>query len=182
MSKTSKLEYTRSEPAFLQRLRNQHTSTDADGRHERAVPRPKKARLATDDDDDAPAYVDDSGASVSKAEYDALVAGGKGGEEVAVDDSEVTPGVREVGDEGAEGPVASGALPATVGGDEAARREDVTKGVTVGGKKRKAGKVVGDDGEDGVGDEGEDGTAKQRGKAKKGAKKAKPIKLSFDDE
>ena len=59
------------EPAFLHRLRGEYRSGDA-SRHEHPLARPKKHKIA-DDEDDEPIYVDgDSLNTVSKAEYEAL--------------------------------------------------------------------------------------------------------------
>ena len=59
------------EPAFLRRLRGEYGGGDS-ARHERPLARPKKQR--TSDDEDEPTYVDGISQNiVSKASYDALM-------------------------------------------------------------------------------------------------------------
>ena len=60
------------EPRFLRKLKGQYGGGDA-VRHERPIVRPKKHK--DEDDDDAPTYVvEESHDTISKAEYDALLA------------------------------------------------------------------------------------------------------------
>ncbi|KAJ5050610.1 uncharacterized protein L3040_002486 [Drepanopeziza brunnea f. sp. 'multigermtubi'] len=176
MSKiTSKnLHYDDTLPPFLARL---HANNDAgDGRHEYTVARPKKTRTAEDEAEDEPVYFDEgSGETLTKSEWEAREAG--------EDVERYVEGSIEAGKKGGLGK-------ADIGKEKIA-------GIG-GGKKRKAGKVVGaedEDDEDGDGyapekfyAEKKDATAKtpststkKTEKAKPG-KKAKKIKLSFGDD
>ncbi|KAH6724072.1 hypothetical protein BKA61DRAFT_463588 [Leptodontidium sp. MPI-SDFR-AT-0119] len=152
MSKiTSKnLHYDDSLPPFLARLRANNNA--GDGRHEYTVARPKKARTAEDEAEDEPVYFDEgSGETLTKSEWEA----------------------REAGEEeGKDGDKAEGGKETPVKGDEG--KESKEKVAAIGAsKKRKAGKVVGGEGED------EAPVAKVPGKS---AKKGKKIKLSFGDD
>ncbi|KAM0722114.1 hypothetical protein Q7P37_001555 [Cladosporium fusiforme] len=167
--KSKDLQYDSSLPPFLQRLRAQNAGYGEDGdpdRHERPLARPKKAK--NPDEDDGPTVVDESGETVSKEEYEKQLKGTAEGEE---EGGNVTGELKGDGQ-----PEASGAPPA----ESASRVEQkITDGTTV--KKRKVGKVVGDDNEDDTKDNtGQKNTAQKP--AKKAKKKAKPIKLAFEDE
>lgn len=170
------LSYDTSLPPFLQRMQANNTS-NADGRHERAIARPRKARTKEDEEDDAPLIVDERGWVVEddgegKAETGTKAAG----------DGQARKGEE---DEGA--------------GDVEKMEEGKEKIAAIGGaRKRKVGKVVG--AEEGDDEEGghskskitksisgdKDGAAKTDGtdtKAKVGGKKkGKKIKLSFGDD
>lgn len=168
--KSKDLSYDSSLPPFLQRLRAQNTGYGDDGdpdRHERPLARPKKAK--NPDDDDGPTFVDESGELVSKAEYEKHLKGEVEGEETG---GNVTGELKGDGK-----PEASGALPA----DSTPRVEQkLTDGTAA--KKRKVAKVVGDDDEDDSSKPAsadKDTTPKVVKKAKK---KARPIKLTFDDD
>jgi len=167
--KSKDLSYDSSLPPFLQRLRAQNTGYGDDGdpdRHERPLARPKKAK--NPDNDDGPTFVDESGETVSKEDYEKQLRGDAEGEE---DAGNVTGELKGDGK-----PLASGALPS----DSGPRVEHkVTDGTAT--KKRKVAKVVGEDNEDSpqTGDVEKDTT--QKG-PKKPKKKAKPIKLAFDDD
>jgi len=178
MSKAKKLEYEANEPAFLRRLRAQNAGYGEDGRHERQIARPKRAKQ--DDEEDAPAYVvHDSNETLSKEDYEAMlkdqgkpVDGKTGGAaKIQGTEDEDTLGVKGelTGDE----PKASGALPD-------GRKDAPIKQATVGSKKRKAAKIVGDD----VKDPSDDLPFKDDPTQKKPKKKAKAksIKLSFGDD
>jgi hypothetical protein len=150
------LHYDKNEPAFLRKLRGEYRS---DGNTFQAA-RPKRERL-TNDDDDAPAMVDEEGASVSKEEYEAMVNGkddGKASDEkeavnVAEDGKSEFKGVEEA--------------------DQKAERQKQKEAEVGVAKKRKQVKVVGDDVED------ED--VKKDTKSKPAKKPKKKIKLSFDE-
>lgn len=169
--KSKDLQYHSSLPPFLQRLRDQNSGYGPDkdpDRHEQQRARPKKAKNA--DEDDGPTVVNESGETLSKEEYVKLST-----EAETAGASDETAGGTVTGEVAGDGkPEASGAL----AGDKGAQK--VTDGVAV--KKRKAAKVFGDDDADDAettkGDE-DDGVKKTVKKAKK---KAKPIKLAFDDE
>ena len=147
------------QPAFLRRLRGELTGDDP-SRQDRPVPRNKK--LQKDEDEDAPTYVlEDTNQSLTKAEYDALVAG--------KDDPQKT-----------DGPV-DAAL--ETGAKDLSKQitKESTTNVSKSTKKRKAVKVIGSND-----DEGEaiaDATDKKDAKVtKKPKKKAKTVKLSFGDQ
>jgi hypothetical protein len=164
--KSKDLSYDSTLPPFLQRLRAQNTGYGDDGdpdRHEVPLARPKKAKNT--DDDDGPTFVDESGEMVSKADYERQLKGEETGDSVT-------------GELNGDGKLeASDALSA----DSKPRVEQkLTDGTAV--KKRKVAKVVGD--------EDEDDSSKPSGAekdiapkaVKKAKKKAKPIKLAFDED
>jgi hypothetical protein len=168
-----KLAYTKQEPAFLRRLRSQHGGP----RNNVQFARPNKARLKTGDDDgeDDPVIVDEAGEDVSRDEWERRV---------------------NAGDDEGSGDVEGEGL-GELGGRSAVEAETKTQKVAeIGGvKKRKVAKVVGEGEEDGElsgskgreedrleGDGGQDATGKKDGsKSTKSKKKAKKIKLSFDE-
>ncbi|KAI9813562.1 MAG: hypothetical protein M1826_002475 [Phylliscum demangeonii] len=174
------LTYDQNEPKFLRALRAQYGSGDG-LRHERPAARPK--RLRTDDEDDAPTYVDgDTNEVVTQAEYDALlhqtpaaldekIAGSK-------EDEESTAGRQGAGEVSAAGEVTAASAIAAPGPVNLAAVGDRRK-------KRRA-KVIG-----GVGAE-EVVVATAQGdvdlvlpppkQLRPSQKKAtKKVKLSFDD-
>lgn len=161
--KSKDLSYTSELPPFLQRLHEQKAGRGDADRHEFQTARPKKAK--NPDDDDGPTMVDESGENVSKDDLQKLGAA-------------ETVGNTVTGDMSAEEPKGSGALQ---DGDSAGRKgkESVTDGVAF--KKRKVGKVVGDDeAEDGAEKDPEKDEAGTKKAVKKAKKKAK-VKLAFDD-
>ncbi|KAI5203069.1 hypothetical protein E4T39_04321 [Aureobasidium subglaciale] len=182
-SKDLTYDKTASQPAFLQRLRDQNSAISASGRQEQPVARAQQAKKGGDDDDDAPMYVvEGSSETLTKAEYEKLTAGdgdGDGDDNEETDAKSKFGNVKEMvtGELKGEWPKASGALPDE---DEAPTRSSATVDVGKANKKRKMAKVVG-------GDENEDGaeaqaTGKDESKPKKIKKKGKPIKLSFGDD
>lgn len=180
------LSYTATLPPFLQRLHNSASNNGLDGRHEFAVARPKRARDTGADEEDEPAYVDEeTNHTLSKEEYQALIAGDPPVEGM---DNEEGPGnkeqdiTREIGKE----------------------REKATIGAT---RKRKAVKIIGSEGgSDSEHDthtnstqvnsntakiikesEGKSREGKKSGKEKvtvksRGKAKGKKVKLSFGDD
>ncbi|KAI5245466.1 hypothetical protein E4T47_01506 [Aureobasidium subglaciale] len=180
-SKDLTYDKTASQPAFLQRLRDQNTAISASGRQEQPVARAQRAKKAGDDDDDAPMYVvEGSSETLTKAEYEKLTAGdGDGDGEGETDPKAKFGDVKDMvtGELTGEWPKASGALPDE---DEVPARMSATVDAGKATKKRKMAKVVG-------GDENEDAeeataTSKDESKPKKIKKKGKAIKLSFGDE
>ncbi|KAH0285186.1 hypothetical protein M436DRAFT_40033 [Aureobasidium namibiae CBS 147.97] len=163
-----------SQPAFLQRLRDQNSAISSSGRHEQPIARAQRAKNPNNDDDDAPTYVvEGSSETLTKAEYEKLTAGD------AEDDAKDKFGdVKDMvtGELTEDSPKASGALPDE---DEAPARASVTIDAGKATKKRKVAKVVGGDDEDEV---TTNDTSKQESKPKKLKKKGKPIKLSFGDD
>ncbi|KAH7132643.1 hypothetical protein B0J11DRAFT_232273 [Dendryphion nanum] len=155
-NKLKNLTYEAEQPAFLRRLRGELTGDDS-ARHERPVPRNK--RLQKDDDDDAPTYVlEDTNQSLTKAEYDALVAGKEDPQKTDGPESEA------LGSEAKD-------LDKQITKDNIAEVGKSTK-------KRKAAKVIGGD------DEEHDGqrVKKDIKSTKKPKKKAKAVKLSFGEQ
>ncbi|KAK6002713.1 hypothetical protein QM012_001463 [Aureobasidium pullulans] len=176
-SKDISYDKSASQPAFLQRLRDQNSAISASGRHEQPVARAQRAKKSGDDDDDAPTYVvEGSSETLTKAEYEKLTSG-DGGEE---SDAKAKFGdVKDMvtGELTGDSPKASGALPDE---SEAPARASATVDAGKANKKRKVAKVVGgDDDED---DANTKDTNKDESKPKKIKKKGKPIKLSFGDE
>ena len=142
------------------------SGTDLD-RHDRPFARPKREKQ--EDEDDGPTYVlEDSNMDLSKPEYEALLAGKTLSEE---------RGIQSADADEKEGLSTTIALPAdnppNQKGDLSAKQRltEIGKGL----KKRKAVKVIGEN--DDVDVEVKD--SKPIGKPKK---KAKTIKLSFDED
>ena len=161
--KSKDLSYTSELPAFLQRLHDQKAGRGDADRHEFQVARPKREKKH--DEEDEPTIVDESGENVSKEDFQKLNAA-------------ETVGNTVTGDVASEEPKGSGAL--QDGGGSARKGEtNITDGTAQ--KKRKVGKVVGDDGdaesEVKNGENDESGPKKVVKKAKKKAK----VKLAFDD-
>lgn len=152
------------EPAFLQRLKSQYGGANGLGRD---APQHRPKRLRNDDDDDAPTYVEEGSHEViSKEEYEALVRG---------DDPK-----NSEADESAAGQTEAGSNKAVP-----TAKEDGLKGrQNVAGigapKKRKQGKVVGDEAS---GEEEEEGMDRQERNtvANKPKQMKKKVKLSFDE-
>lgn len=172
------LSYDSTLPPFLQRM--QAAQGHNDGRHERAIARPKRARTQADEDDDAPTYVDEGNDVVSRADYEALVR--LDGSEDKVEEDK--------GDAKAKAPGTSSEDAGPKAG-EARENRDKEKIATIGvSKKRKTGKVVGGDddhrdAEPDISAKSSAPTPKQAGDATAPDKKkvrAKKIKLSFNDD
>ncbi|KAH8705346.1 hypothetical protein BGW36DRAFT_12111 [Talaromyces proteolyticus] len=157
------LSYDRQEPAFLRKLRNQYGEGDS-VRHANPSQRPRKPK--TDDDDDAPTYVDEeTNDTISKEDYEALL---KGGEEKA----EIGTGTG--GDESQRSKEAAGEVESA-----ATDGPKVQKNLAeIGSQKRKKQvKVVGADDDEADGEAPhKDGSSTRKPKAKK-----KKVKLSFDE-
>jgi hypothetical protein len=135
----------------LQRLRGQ-IAGDESARRDPAVPRNKK--LVKDDEDDAPTYVlEDTNESLTKAEYEALVAG----KDAPPDEESKTSATKHANQE--------------------PQPKDKIVEVGKASKKRKAAKVIG--GDEGI---EKDATETQAKIVKKPKKKSKPVKLSFDNQ
>lgn len=163
-----------SQPAFLQRLRDQNSAISSSGRHEQPIARAQRAKNPSNDDDDAPTYVvEGSSETLTKAEYEKLTSGDTDHAKDKFGD------VKDMvtGELTGDSPKASGALPDE---DDAPARASATVDAGKATKKRKVAKVVGGDDD---GDEANtNNTSKDESKPKKLKKKGKPIKLSFRDE
>ncbi|KAK6381862.1 hypothetical protein LTR65_010959 [Meristemomyces frigidus] len=167
--KAKDLSYDSTLPPFLQRLHDKSAGRGDTDRHERPLARPKRDK--DPNEDDGPTVIDETGETLTKEEFAKLT-------DAQQPEGDVGGTVTGEVDSGGEAaPLASGALPESK--DEGKRAEQMTDGMA--SKKRKAAKVVGD---------GEDAPVEMttaveqdvRKAAKKPKKKAKPIKLAFDDE
>lgn len=172
--KSKDLTYDSSLPPFLRRLHAQKGGFGDQDRHERPVARPKRAKAHEEDDE--PTVVDESGETVSKADLEKMTAAegiSKVLSEGAEEGGNVTGSLKGEGEA-----MVSGAIQDGTAGLKSEQK--VTDGAAV--KKRKIVKVVGEDEhdrpDDSKDDEGKGTSAKKV--AKKG-KKAKPIKLAFDE-
>lgn len=168
---SEKLEYEKQEPSFLRKLREQHGGP----RNNVQFARPKKDRLKMGDDgEDDPVIVDETGEDVAKDVWE---------ERLRKDKEVVSLGDGQEPDGKEQQPGVS---------DHNASRDKQRTAEIGAAKKRKAAKVIAD--EDDNRDAGDkdstrasvntgDDTAKKRPKATpaKPKKKAKKIKLSFDD-
>jgi hypothetical protein len=154
------LSYDTKLPAFLQKLKGELAGDPSGG--QLSIPRPKKPKQ--DDGEDDPTYVlEDTNQSLSKAEYEALIAG-----EGVPEDFQTTPG-------GSDEVAQPGTNSKSNDKPESQQpKKPVTEAGTM-ARKRKAVKVVGND-------EDEKDDQRQESKpTKKQKKKAKVIKLSFDE-
>jgi hypothetical protein len=162
-----------SQPAFLQRLRDQNSAISSTGRHEQPIARAQRPK--NNDDEDAPTYVvEGSSETLSKAEYEKLTSGD------TEDANDKFGDVKDMvtGELTGDSPKASGALPDE---DDVPARASVTVDAGKATKKRKMAKVVGGD-DDGDEANTSKSTSKDESKPKKLKKKGKPIKLSFGDD
>lgn len=148
------LQFDKSLPPFLQRLHAQKGGFGDADRHERAIARPKKAK--DDNDDDGPTMIDETGETLTKDEYEKLTSAPVA---VAEDSGAAIP----------EPEARPSEEPGTAKVDQ-----KVTNGAA--SKKRKVAKVVGEDEEP----SSQDGAVVAKA-AKKSKRKAKPVKLAFDD-
>ncbi|KAG0633781.1 hypothetical protein HOY80DRAFT_1026144 [Tuber brumale] len=166
MSKGPKsLTYEMEEPAFLRRLRQQHSGGGGPERY--IAPRNKKR--PTDEDDDAPTYVLDegSGETLSRKEFEAM----NSGEIVERKEGEEEGGIKILQQE-----------------KPAAEKVNITE---IGGKgrRRKVARIIGAGDEDEAVEKGEnvgkrdgkEGAGKEK-KGKAGGKAKKAVKLSFGDD
>jgi len=170
--KAKDLSYDSALPPFLQRLHDQKAGRGDTDRHERQAARPKRAK--DPNDDDGPTMVDESGESVSKEEYERLTKAD------AETEGPASGGVVE-GNGQHDAAVAMSGAPLAEDGKKPHFK--ATTGPAT--KKRKAAKVVGD--HDGDEEPALTATAKgdkvatEKKPAAKPKKKAKAIKLAFDD-
>ncbi|KAF1983221.1 hypothetical protein K402DRAFT_339027 [Aulographum hederae CBS 113979] len=150
--KAKNLSYEANEPAFLRRLRGGLAEGRDTDRHETSIARPKRAK-DPDGEDDLPIYVvEESNDTISKAEYEALVAKQESGSK-----PEGENGTTEPGD----------------GKDGAGKRPGQNS------RKRKVGKIIGGDGEE---DEDQQEPKKSTTKKKSKKKGKPGVALSFDEE
>jgi hypothetical protein len=170
------LSYDSSLPPFLQRLHDSSTSNGAslDGRHERAIARPKRARDADADKEDEPVFVDEeTGEVVSAEEFKALGAGEESEQVGPRGGGEAVVGENGKGETG-----------------EKKNKEKEKHAATIGAsRKRKVAKVIGwnaseeDTKTEPSAGEKKNGQAKNGEAIEKKAKaKGKRVKLSFGDD
>ena len=163
------LHYDTSLPPFLARLQAGDTSN---GRHEFNAARPKKVRSKEEQAEDEPVVFDEgSGETMSREEWEKRE--GLGGD---VDEA------KEIEERGETGEV----------GHEVKEAKEKVARIGGGTKKRKAGKIVGGEGQDGgiakvdtvSRDQNDAATEKdvKKNAKKMTAKKGKKIKLSFGDD
>jgi hypothetical protein len=157
------LSYTKQEPTFLRKLREEH----GNDRSNVQIARPTKNRIKTDDgDEDEPTIVDEHGETVGKDEWE---------QRLKKDQDQ-----REGGETGEKGDEKDGVGNENgAGGAGIPERQQVAEaGVT---KKRKTGKVVGTE----DGEQNEETNDEQHANLKKPPttkkKKPKKVKLSFDE-
>ena len=152
------LQYDSTLPPFLARIQANNTSRD--GRHEFSIARPKRARNAEDDAEDEPVYFDEgTGETLTKGEWEQREKVNVGDEEVGVEKD----GMRSTGER-----------------KDVEGKEGVEKIAAIGGsRKRKGGKVIGGEDEEGSVVLKDKKDSKAEGKA---PKKGKKIKLSFGDD
>ena len=166
--KSKNLQYERNEPAFLRRIRGELVGSTDDQTN--SVPLPKKPKRLELGDDDGPTYVlEDSGETVTKEAFEKMIA---------------------KNEEGEDGPVVTDAEAKQQGNDAQNEKNDnmnrdkkqVAKIGAV-SKKRKMVKIVSEDPDS---DEGAEGTPSSKFSSKrnvqKAKKKAKQVKLTFDDD
>ncbi|KAL8785522.1 MAG: hypothetical protein Q9213_003348 [Squamulea squamosa] len=174
MSFNSKnLTYDSNEPSFLRKLRGEFGSTDL-ARQQRPQARPRRQKIADDEDDDQPVYVHDKNPSeyLSKTEYNAMFKAPSTEQqlvEVAQQDAD-SQASREI------------QAPCQADPEEQAQQESSTKERTAGiggfSKKRSA-KVVGDHDSS---EEFQQSKTEPLAPKKQGLKKGKKMKLSFEDD
>ena len=164
------------EPAFLRRLRDEYGNENS-ARHERPLARPKKHRISDGDDDDEPTYVDEISQNVvSKANYDAPM-NLKRLEKEEERSSSTSPNQRNlqiekhatIGNDDLDPEIPPSQLEANIGGN----------------LKKRLPKIVGDDGKSAHGMSNRNPPVVDSGsisKSRKKEKKAKKMKLSFDED
>lgn len=171
------LTYDKSEPAFLRRMKAGYDSQD--GRNNIQHTRPSKSRLKTaDGDEDEPVILDESGDIVERGVWEGMVRGEAGKNDQGKDVAEGGSKVEKDGNE-------------KVGGGEVVEEREGQKVAEVGVsalKKRKAVKVINStederEGKDLVMPKSSErsGFSERKPSTEKPKKKAKKIKLSFDE-
>ena len=166
--KSKNLQYERSEPAFLRRMRGElGGSTDDSDRQTNSAPLPKKPKRLEMGDDEGPTYVlEESGETVTKEEFEKIIAKNKDGE---------------------KSPVANAAGNQQGNGDQNEKNDNINQSkqqvAQIGAlsKKRKIAKIVGEGPDADETDENPKPKVSSKSNVKKSKKKAKQIKLTFDD-
>ncbi|KAL8842138.1 MAG: hypothetical protein Q9176_002831 [Flavoplaca citrina] len=167
------LTYESKDPSFLRRLKGEFGTTDA-VRQQRPQARPKRLRNTQEEDDDQPIYVNDQDPSeiLSKAEYDALL-NAPSTEQKPVE--EAPPDVHvQISNATQARPTSS----AGVANEQESAVKERSAGIGGCSKKRSA-KVVGDDA---LSDEAQKSMNEAHVVKKSAPKRAKKMKLSFEDD
>ena len=165
-NRAKNLHFVAKEPAFLRRLRGEADTSVASS--SRTVNQDLRRRaIKTSDEDDGPTYVlEESGSTITRAEYDALVSSKEG-----------APGPEETGKEN------SSDAPKQTLQSKPAESSSGKSAAAIGinSKKRKATQVVT---EDSVREDNTESSAKSSSRPPnvRAKKKSKPIKLSFGDD
>ncbi|KAI4279309.1 MAG: hypothetical protein LQ337_000340 [Flavoplaca oasis] len=167
------LTYESRDPSFLRKLKGEFGTTDA-VRQQRPQARPKRLRNTQEDDDDLPIYVNDQDPSeiLSKAEYDALL---------EAPSTEQQPLKEAPPDVDRQTSKATGARPTSSAGVRTEHESAVKeRSAGIGGcSKKRAAKIVGDDA---LSDEAQNSMSEAHVVKKSAPKRAKKMKLSFEDD
>ncbi|KAJ8607768.1 hypothetical protein MRB53_040064 [Persea americana] len=155
--KSKDLSYDSNLPPFLQRLRAQNSGRGDQDLHERPLARPKKGKV--NDEDDQPTIVDESGELLSKDDLT---------KRITADDQQQASTSVDLNLDDSKVP----------GSETRQTKQDVTNGLSI--KKRKAAKVIEDDAEHD--DKAATSIQTTAAPVKKAKKKAKPVKLAFEDD
>jgi hypothetical protein len=188
-SKDLTYDKTASQPAFLQRLRDQNNSLSASGRHEQPIARAHRAKNDNaDDQDDAPLYlVQGSSETLTRQEYEKLASAqqdDKNDHEANAKSKFGNVQDMVTGELTGDSPKASGALPNEPDEQHVKHAPVRTSGTVDAGKatkKRKVAKIVGRD-DDQDNNDATKNKDDSKPTTKKFKKNAKPIKLSFGDQ
>lgn len=169
--KSKDLTYSTDLPPFLQRLHAQKAGRGDQDRHERPLARPKREKVY--DEEDEPTVVDESGELLSASEVKKLEHAGAAAEGAVVSGQDEGKADAEETDSGAINGVGKGR----------SAEQKITTGLVEATRKRKMGKVVGEDDIEENTEKASNSSGKPSQPTKKVAKKkAKPVKLAFDDE
>jgi len=169
--KSKNLQYERSEPAFLRRIRGELVgSTDDSENQTNSVPLPKKPGRLELGDDEGPTYVlEDSGETVTKEVFEKMIAKSKDGQDKSL-----------VAD--AEGKQQSNGAQNEENVSVNQHKQQVAQIGTL-SKKRKIAKIVGENPDsDEAAEENSNPKVSSKRNVQKPKKKAKQIKLTFDDD
>jgi hypothetical protein len=167
-NKAKNLHFEAKQPAFLRRLRGEADSLPADSNRSRNQDL-RRTAIKTSADDDDPTYVlEESGSTISKAEYDALVSS-----------RERAPGANETAKDIAAEPAQTQVdKPPTKPVESSGGKTAAAIGLT--SKKRKATQVVTEDSRREANTESASKATSRQGSRPK--KKPKTIKLSFGED
>jgi hypothetical protein len=169
--KSKNLHYERSEPAFLRRIRGELVgATDDPDNQTKSVPLPKKPRRLELGDDEGPTYVlEDSGETVTKEVFEKMIAKSKESEDKSL-----------VAD--TDGKEQGNGAQNEENGNVNQHKQQVAQ-IGALSKKRKIAKIVGEGPDsDEAAEENSNPKVSSKRNVQKPKKKAKQIKLTFDDD